>query len=58
MNNNETVINGLLAAKGYVRVFANWTQAVKAAARLRGDGLNAFPMQSFESMRFLVRVDA
>jgi hypothetical protein len=56
MNKNESIQNGYLAANGFTRVYANATQAAKAAARLRGAGFNASPMQSFQSMRFLVKI--
>jgi hypothetical protein len=56
MNNDESIKDTYLARNGMTRVFANATQAAKAAARLRGAGFNASPMQSFQSMRFLVKV--
>lgn len=56
MNNNESIIDGFLAANGFTRVYANMTQAAKAATRLCHAGFNAFAVQSGRSMRFVVRI--
>ena len=58
MNKNESIKNGYLANAGYARVYANATQADKAAARLRGAGFKAYAFQSFQSMRFMVKIEA
>ena len=56
MNNNEAISNGYLTKDGFTRVYANATQANKAAARLREAGFEAKAFQSNASMRFLVKV--
>ena len=56
MNNGEAINNGYLAKDGFTRVYANATQADKAAARLRSAGIKADAIQSNISMRFLVKI--
>jgi len=56
MKNNESIQNNYLAADGLTRVYANWTQAEKAAARLVNAGYKAFAVQSPRSMRLLVKI--
>ena len=56
MNNDEAIKNGYLTKDGFTRVYANATQANKAAARLRGAGFEASAIQSNASMRFLVKI--
>lgn len=56
MNNGEAINNGYLAKDGFTRVYANATQANKAAARLRSAGIKADAIQSNISMRFLVKI--
>jgi len=56
MRNNESVVNGYLGKGTYPTVYANRTQAEKAASRLNTAGVSAFAVQSPASMRFLVVV--
>jgi hypothetical protein len=57
MRNNECVVNGYLGTvNGFARVYANRTQAEKAASRLNMAGFKAFAFQSCRSNRFMVSV--